>query len=572
MVRFIPKQFAENSTTSVVFGSHQEQGGKVGDGTISSDPATLQGGAAWPLGWKAATDNFFQIPRGEEIEGLERVLSASIIQQFKDGLTFWQSEMPVTQYQTIVQYQTGSDLPKLYINITGTSTSTPPDSDTTNWFMFFDTAQVSANVALTNSPYTTNRILEIPQDIKLELSNGTLTLKAGSKVYVPNGFESDGTTPKFDVVTIESDFTKATYGFAVQTLAFVNPSHTAIDDLYTEQCHSGTVAPTATPVMIWYDTANNLVKITSNSGSTWTSGYSLPIGLVTSTTTAYSAIDQIFNGFGYIGSTVFTLPGVKVQAPNGKNKDGTCNSSVYTISTVLTMPIEADWGTFDIYLTSTRLGKWPNVISGSVGTRYNSENNYYEVYSAGQSKWVPLPSQLAIAKVKADTTSPYRITSFEPYTVDSVANSNLSNLSATGEAHFANPALTNLSAGLSNTICTTAATTTSSASSARPAVVVRNYRSGENWYRVWSDGWIEQGGAQTNTSGGSTATLTISLIKAFTTTTYTVMRAPVWGSGWGQAGADGYTTGIFSRTTTSFSCATHASSSVSKIMWYACGY
>lgn len=150
MVRFIPKQFAENSTTSVVFGSHQEQGGKVGDGTISSDPATLQGGAAWPLGWKAATDNFFQIPRGEEMEGLERVLSAAIIQQFKDGLTFWQSEMPVTQYQTIVQYQTGSDRPKLYINITGTSTSTPPDSDTTNWFMFCDTGSSLANVDLSN--------------------------------------------------------------------------------------------------------------------------------------------------------------------------------------------------------------------------------------------------------------------------------------------------------------------------------------------------------------------------------------------------------------------------------------
>ena len=33
----------------------------------------------------------------------------------------------------------------------------------------------------------TNCITEIPNDIKLELSNGTLTLKAGSKVYVPNG-------------------------------------------------------------------------------------------------------------------------------------------------------------------------------------------------------------------------------------------------------------------------------------------------------------------------------------------------------------------------------------------------
>lgn len=62
-----------------------------------------------------------------------------------------------------------------------------------------------ANPALTNSPYTTNRILEIPQDIKLELNNGILTLKAGSKVYIPNGFESDGTTPHFNVNTTEND-------------------------------------------------------------------------------------------------------------------------------------------------------------------------------------------------------------------------------------------------------------------------------------------------------------------------------------------------------------------------------
>ena len=47
--------------------------------------------------------------------------------------------------------------------------------------------------------YTTNRILEIPQDIKLELNNGTLTLKAGSKVYVPNG------PGVFDAVTVAND-------------------------------------------------------------------------------------------------------------------------------------------------------------------------------------------------------------------------------------------------------------------------------------------------------------------------------------------------------------------------------
>lgn len=50
-----------------------------------------------------------------------------------------------------------------------------------------------------NESILTNCLTEIPQDIKLELSNGTLTIKAGSKVYVPNG------VGKFDVVTIQKD-------------------------------------------------------------------------------------------------------------------------------------------------------------------------------------------------------------------------------------------------------------------------------------------------------------------------------------------------------------------------------
>lgn len=54
--------------------------------------------------------------------------------------------------------------------------------------------------------------------------------------------------------------------------------------------------------------------------------------------------------------------------------------------------------------------------------------------------------------------------------------------------------LSNLSNGLANTICTTKPTTTSTASSTTPAVVVENYVNGTSWYRVYSDGWCEQGG------------------------------------------------------------------------------
>ena len=42
--------------------------------------------------------------------------------------------------------------------------------------------------------------------------------------------------------------------------------------------------------------------------------------------------------------------------------------------------------------------------------------------------------------------------------------------------------------------CTTKATTTSSARSDKVAVIVQNYLNGTSWYRIWSDGWVEQGG------------------------------------------------------------------------------
>lgn len=396
MARFIPKQFAENSTTSVVFGSHQEQGGNPGDGTISSDPATLQGGAAWPLGWSAATDDFFQIPRGEEMEGLERVLSAAIIQQFKDGLTFWQSEMPVTQYQTIVQYQTGSDLPKLYINITGTSTSTPPDSDTTNWFMFLDTAKACANVALTNSPYTTNRILEIPQNIKLELSNGTLTLKAGSKVY-------DGNNNSF---SITSDITKSgLVGGDVQQLLLLKIDGTTLLSVGVSDTNFA------------YNSSTGYVH------SNTYGDYYLPIALTSHNTGtgAYTSIDQIFNGFGYIGSTVFVLSGVKVQIPNGRNEDGTCKNIIFSNDTVKTFTqgnvtrVEGTW------LGPSGLGLSPLLY-------YDSENNV--VIRSSDNATVQM------AKLGECFLESGKITSFTPCSVDSVANSNASNFSQAGRSYL----------------------------------------------------------------------------------------------------------------------------------------
>ena len=189
--------------------------------------------------------------------------------------------------------------------------------------------------------YTTNRILEIPQDIKLELNNGTLTLKAGSKVYVPNEFEADGTTPKFDVVTIEND---------VQLLSSLTSTYTDGDyswcynkDLNKiqggnnkyKQIQSQTYDNSAEYCM-FYDTTNNTIKYTTDSGATWESGYSLPFCLSQlKSGKGLTSIDQSFNGFGYIGSTLFVLPDVKCLATNGIDNIGRALSDNYVSNDVL---------------------------------------------------------------------------------------------------------------------------------------------------------------------------------------------------------------------------------------------
>ena len=276
--------------------------------------------------------------------------------------------------------------------------------------------------------YTTNRTLEIPQDIKLELNNGTLTLKAGSKVYVPNGFESDGTTPKFDVITLTED--KSRIGSITTTGTSMVFTYSKGDpfvysyegDGISQGYFSGPTAPTGHSHMAWYDTANNIIKTTANGGSTWDSYRSFPIAIVSysSNSSDFTSIDQIFNGFGYIGSTVFALPGVKVQIPNGRNADGTCKSVYGTIRTVQQTSVNPGNGDFSI-----RIGDNYIAVGKFV---YDEETNYN--YNQTVS-----PSNIRY-QTNAGTVSYLsgRITSFEPYTVDSVLNSNLSNLSVAGEA------------------------------------------------------------------------------------------------------------------------------------------
>lgn len=176
------------------------------------------------------------------------------------------------------------------------------------------------------SSNVTNCITEIPQDIKLELNNGTLTLKAGSKVYMPNG------AGVFAETTIPND---SPYQFdSGRTGTYLIYNSTDFIDL-TNNVSGATDPKAGVAWHIWYDTTNNLIKLYGDDASTPLYNLSFPVGVATVSSGVVTSV-QTFNGFGYIGSSVFALPNIKWLTADGRNVDGTLKSIEHTNTTVLT--------------------------------------------------------------------------------------------------------------------------------------------------------------------------------------------------------------------------------------------
>lgn len=226
-----------------------------------------------------------------------------------------------------------------------------------------------------NTSQITNCITEIPQDIKLELVDGTLTLKAGSKVYVPNG------VGVFDEVVIASDITTSNfYSGTTDVVVFVSSDRKLfLRDLST--CVSGSDYDHAKVYQVWYDTTNNKVKYSGSTGANWTEGYSLPIAIFHMTSGVFDRLDQVFNGFGYIGSTVFALPGVKGLIPNGRNTDGSLKNIEVVTSKVVT---QTTTDTANLLLLISSNGG----IFGSSIRQYNSEKNIMYNINTGAQEYI----------------------------------------------------------------------------------------------------------------------------------------------------------------------------------------
>jgi len=468
----------------------------------------------------------------------------------------------------------------------------------------------NGKLAATKAMPFTNCVTEIPQDIKLTLSSGTLTLKAGSILTAPDGTQT----------TTAQDYTK-TYTTNGQYAVFCAKSSGSIQNPeLLSRIGSGSSLPADnTNYTVFYNTTDSKIyRYGSNGWANW--AVCFPIAIITVSGGAISSIDQVFNGFGYIGSTIFALPGVKGLYPNGRNSDGTLKNTAFTTSNVIVYTNSyTTLNNVDIRLNETTLNTGNlvydeylnyNLVGGSsrnfaiVGKVSASDTviteiktkpvfhavDYYDLdllshkveenssaistndsnalhksgnESAGGTKTftaVPVVSRSAYTGVYAQRSdieynvapaSNMAIGAFElrdkngtwvgRFPVDMYANgTNVAYMQVRGENNTTSsisikitasgdtygecptpPSATDSSTKIATTAwvaghrCTTAATTTSTASVNAPAYIVQNYKNGKSWYRVWSDGWIEQGGYKA--SNGN-----VTLLKAMADTDYSL--------------------------------------------------
>lgn len=181
----------------------------------------------------------------------------------------------------------------------------------------------------------TNCITEIPQDIKLELNNGIIYVKTGSKIYFPDGKDDNGNN-KYKEVILTEDIQSTQSGTNTNVLLLLSPDLSTGRAVAPTAHFSGDTDPNIQSYIFWYDTSTNYIKFKANAETEYVSGYSFPVCIETQNEGLVTSIDQVFNGFGYIGSTIFALPGVKGLSPNGIDSlTGIKKNNIISIENIL---------------------------------------------------------------------------------------------------------------------------------------------------------------------------------------------------------------------------------------------
>ena len=358
-----------------------------------------------------------------------------------------------------------------------------------------------------------NCITSSPQRVNVEISNGTVTLKAGSTVIFPYGTEqpslqigdelnggqiqdiSYDTEKLFYLVRYDSDVTNNYSGHANDNVSiFVTSNSTLVYENGTG-CFSGTSRPSLQTYNTWYDINQNTITRYTDSGDVQFSGLSFPIctGVLVQNT-GVTKITNIYNLFGIMGSTVFANKNIKALVPNGLNSDGSLNS----------IEVETQYVTTNTRTWSVGAGQTQYAfISASSGdiqyiASYYFEQSYVPDFQ-GHILWYNL----------YDNTMYWQNNDNVWTKVNVIKVANLNNSS-------------NYTDGKIDTISDIKNTFRYVDYNNHPQLI-ETYVNGTSWYRVYSDGFCEQGGYIPN----GNANVTVTFLRRFKDTNYTSLCSSI---------------------------------------------
>ena len=359
----------------------------------------------------------------------------------------------------------------LKIDETGNAYATAPnpaeDSDTNN---IATTSWVNSKIPTEGDKYflaknrITNCLLEVPQRIKYTLEEHFLTINAGTVVIVPYGTVNLTSTYPVGSTFIKDQFkvydTQYSGGkFFVwvelqEDIPLVIPSSVTnpfedgvilgLDDnggnvfwgnTSVYNIVNGNTQPTPTTNIIWYDTANNRIKMYRTLTSAWQDtdlgGMPLPFTFLFFSCSSYnttsgqlikvSSVNKVLNGMGYFGGLYWIDKGVKFLIPNGRNSDGTLNNIEYKRTILYTglqpatnrLVVSGENGTTPIIRSNYFISDTTPQYYGMETNRWFNpkENKMYKYDQNMTGNWVQV-FDTPIAEYDTDGTS---ITSFKAY-------------------------------------------------------------------------------------------------------------------------------------------------------------
>lgn len=210
----------------------------------------------------------------------------------------------------------------------------------------------------------TDCVLSAPQNIKLQLTDSGLTLLTTSKVLVPAGPNT------FLLKSPTKNITRELFGeetgndILIECTVDSNNIPTGLSWSTLANTTSGTEPPTSG---LFYNTVENTIhRYTLADGKT--EARSFPIAKVTLQAGKVTAIEEVYDYIGFIGSSIWYVKDITVAIPNYLNNDHTLNNTLFTTTKIGVT-------TRDISGVDLEILLGPNGITWSGGFSYNKHSN-----------------------------------------------------------------------------------------------------------------------------------------------------------------------------------------------------